>query len=256
MFQDAHNILILAHPGHELRIHHWLELIKPTVYLLTDGSGGAMSSRTHFSKDVIEQAGARPGALFGEISDKEWYASIMAGNSDLFLNAIEKIVDDAPENCQVQIISDARDGYNPMHDLAWFIGKLVHHRLSQRNTLLPFLSSAAVTDVPGKVEHSLQLSAEARERKIRAVTGYTPLADEARNILERDPMAFDVERLISQNFDWQADYEPLWEQIGKQRVASGVYADCLTYQGHVRPILDVLWKRFYSAPLLPNEMAI
>ena len=32
-------VLVVAHPGHELRVHGWLELARPTVCILTDGSG-------------------------------------------------------------------------------------------------------------------------------------------------------------------------------------------------------------------------
>ncbi|QWK79624.1 hypothetical protein [Ochrobactrum sp. BTU1] len=240
MLQGDHNILILAHPGHELRIHHWLEINTPTVYLLTDGSGGQMASRVHFSKDLIDRCGASSGAVFGEISDKDWYASIMAGKNDLLAKTIQTIVDDAPKNCRVQIVADALDGYNPMHDMAWFIGKIVHHRIAQHATALPFLASAATTNVQGSVELSLQLNAEARARKTMSVKSYTPLAEEARRILEQDPLAFDEERLISQSFDWKAEYKPLWEKIGRQRVNDGIYSDCLTFQQHVRPLLKDL----------------
>jgi len=240
MFRDAHNILILAHPGHELRIHHWLEMNKPTVYLLTDGSGGQMASRVHFSKDLIDRCGARSGAVFGEISDKDWYASIMAGKNDLLVKTIQTIIDDAPKNYPIQIVADALDGYNPMHDMAWFIGKIVHHQIKQKATAFPFLASAATTNVQGSVELSIQLNTEARARKISAVESYMPLAEEARRILEQDPLAFDEEKLISQSFDWQAKYDPLWEKIGRQRVNDGIYSDCLTFQQHVKPLVKDL----------------
>ena len=235
------NILILAHPGHELRIHHWIELHKPVVYLLTDGSGGKMSSRTHYSKDVIDRAGALSGAVFGEISDKDWYDSILNHRSELFLNVINTIVDDIPADRRVQIISDAVDGYNPMHDIAWAFGQSIHDRLARRNAVLPNLCSAAIPNVDGKLEVNLQLDSDARERKVAAVRGYTPLADEAKRVLEQDPTAFDHETLISQSFDWQRDHSPQWEIIGKDRVASGLYTDCITYNGHVRPMLKLLF---------------
>jgi hypothetical protein len=37
--------LIIAHPGHEIRVHGWLERAKPVVYVLTDGSGRSGQSR-------------------------------------------------------------------------------------------------------------------------------------------------------------------------------------------------------------------
>ena len=37
--------LVVAHPGHELRVYGWLALRKPDVYILTDGSGHTGNSR-------------------------------------------------------------------------------------------------------------------------------------------------------------------------------------------------------------------
>ena len=38
-WQQRKAALIVAHPGHELRVHHWMELARPLVLVLTDGSG-------------------------------------------------------------------------------------------------------------------------------------------------------------------------------------------------------------------------
>ncbi|NKC02372.1 hypothetical protein HED55_00175 [Ochrobactrum haematophilum] len=176
------NILILAHPGHELRIHHWLELHRPTVYLLTDGSGGKLSSRTHYSRAVIENAGGLPGAVFGTITDKAWYSAILGGQSALFTTMLNAILDDIPLDRPVEIISDALDGYNPMHDMAWAFGKMVQHRLVASAISARHLCSAATTNVTGKTEVVLQLDSAARSRKIAAVEKYTPLAEEAQRI--------------------------------------------------------------------------
>jgi len=51
--------LVIAHPGHELRVCHWLELAQPTVFILTDGSGRSGKSRLGSTTKVLEQAGGR-----------------------------------------------------------------------------------------------------------------------------------------------------------------------------------------------------
>ena len=33
------NLLVIAHPGHELRLYGWIAQTKPLVCILTDGSG-------------------------------------------------------------------------------------------------------------------------------------------------------------------------------------------------------------------------
>lgn len=48
-----HYVLIMAHPGHELLLYHWLEIARPTVFALSDGSGGTQLPRAEHSKAII-----------------------------------------------------------------------------------------------------------------------------------------------------------------------------------------------------------
>src|SRR5215469_10219464 len=77
--------LVIAHPGHELRVHHWLERAKPQVFVLTDGSGLTDSSRTHRTEVLLELANAAKGPMFGSLSDQQLYGAIVAGDADLFV---------------------------------------------------------------------------------------------------------------------------------------------------------------------------
>ncbi|BAB48238.1 hypothetical protein [Mesorhizobium japonicum] len=236
--EKLQHVLILAHPGHELRIHHWIELSKPRIYLLTDGSGGRHSARTQYSRDLVEAAGATAGAVFGDMPDAVWYKALLAGDSGFFADVLARIHADLSDMQDVQIVSDAVDGYNPMHDLAYAFGDAIN-RLLQRPARKQ-LCSAAVPNVPGAVEVEIQLDSAARARKMAAVKAYTPLADEARQILDRDPQCFDRELLISQHFDWDAPWTPDWERIGKERVANKVYDRCITYKENVQPVAQRL----------------
>src|SRR5262245_62950864 len=76
--------LVIAHPGHELRVHGWLEQTRPLVFVLTDGSGGAGRPRIDSTARVLERVGAKPGAIFGRFADRELYAAILAGDHDVF----------------------------------------------------------------------------------------------------------------------------------------------------------------------------
>lgn len=234
--EKLQHVLILAHPGHELRINHWLELKKPRIYLLTDGSGGRHTARTQYSRDVVEAAGATAGAVFGDIPDAAWYKALLTGDSGIFADVLTRISDDVSDMQAVQVVSDAVDGYNPMHDLAYAFGNALNRLLQGTKPGRKQLCSAAVPDVSGVVEVEIQLDPAARARKMAAVKAYTPLADEARQILDRDPQCFDRERLISQHFDWDAPWTPEWERIGKERVANKLYDRCITYRENVQPV--------------------
>jgi len=136
--EKLENVLILAHPGHELRIHHWLEIAKPRVYLLTDGSGGKETSRTGYSRDVVDSTGATCGAVFGDIPDGAWYEALLAGDHDFLAGVFSRMRADLATAGNVQIVSDAVDGYNPIHDLAYAFGQaLSQGRFYVRNRYLP-----------------------------------------------------------------------------------------------------------------------
>ncbi len=236
MPEKPEHILILAHPGHELRIHHWLELAKPRVYLLTDGSGGRQAARSSYSRDVVEAAGATPGAVFGDVPDAVWYKALLAGDSRFFVDMLTNIDRDLPGAKDIQIVSDAVDGYNPMHDLACAFGSALNRLQGKTNPPRKQLCSAAVPSVAGTIEMEIKLGEAARDRKMAAVKAYTPLADEARQILERDPQCFDRECLISQHFDWEKSWTPEWERIGRERVMQKLYDRCITYKDNVQPV--------------------
>ncbi|MEW6633327.1 MAG: hypothetical protein AB1440_20855 [Pseudomonadota bacterium] len=239
MDSGLQNVLILAHPGHELRIHHWLELTKPRVYLLTDGSGGRQSARTEYSRHIVHAAGATPGSVFGETPDAAWYEALLARDQTFFLDMFARISADLAGHREVQVVSDAVDGYNPVHDLAFVFGSAVNALLQRTGTRRQQLSSAAVPNVPGAVHVEIELDQAARARKKAAIEAYTPLADEARLILARDPDCLNRERLIAQVPDW-IEPTPEWERIGRERVAQGFYDRCITYKDNVQPIVRLL----------------
>lgn len=229
-------ILILAHPGHELRVFHWMERTTPEVYVLTDGSGGNQLARTSYSKEAIAAAGSEPGQAFGVMTDKQWYDAILARDITPFrrvANAVFKAAEGRPE---VTIVADAVDGYNPVHDLTSAIGAAVAARLAAAGTDVTSLVSAAVPGVAGSEALTVSLDAGARDRKTAAVSAYAPLADEARRIFEEAPESFAREVLMRQDFDWPSEFEPHWEKFARDRVATGRYANPISYRDHVLPI--------------------
>ncbi|QPC88690.1 hypothetical protein GA830_12760 [Mesorhizobium sp. NBSH29] len=204
---------------------------------MTDGSGGRQPSRTHYSKTVVDAAGATQGAVFGDIPDGIWYDSLLARDTGFFIEVLGRFHRDLEPFDDVQIIADAVDGYNPMHDLAHAFGTALNAMHGDEH---PLLCSAAIPHVAGKVELDLHLDAAAKARKQAAVENYLPLAEEARRILEQDPKSLENEYLISQNFDWNASWTPAWERIGRDRVAKGLYETCITYAENVQPVAQAL----------------
>ncbi|QND50990.1 hypothetical protein HB779_03120 [Phyllobacterium sp. 628] len=208
---------------------------------MTDGSGGMEKSRTHFSRQIIEDSGSLSGAVFGSIPDKVWYRSLQEKNFTFFHSILAEIERDLTEYEHYQIVADAVDGYNPIHDLAAAMGTALQKRLINRKKRAELYFSAAVPGVLGERHAEFWLDDEAKARKNRAVQNYTPLAEEARRILDQDKTALDRETIIHQVFDWSFPHCPQWETIGRDRVAAGVYPSCLTFRDHLQPVvLDLL----------------
>ena len=59
---EENTALIIGHPGHELRVFNWLEVTRPTVFVITDGSGKEGRSRLASTAQILKQTGAREGA--------------------------------------------------------------------------------------------------------------------------------------------------------------------------------------------------
>src|ERR1700687_3197739 len=77
-------LLVMAHPGHELRLFGWLCNARPDVLVLTDGSGHSGRPRIAATRGVVQVTGARAGPVFGELTDRELYVALLKGDAAPF----------------------------------------------------------------------------------------------------------------------------------------------------------------------------
>src|SRR5450756_1378498 len=104
--------MIIAHPGHELRVHHWLETARPEVLVLTDGSGRTNQSRLPSTTKVLERAGAVPGPVYGRFTDAELYQVMLAGKAAEAVNLLQETADWLSAGQFELVAGDALEGYN------------------------------------------------------------------------------------------------------------------------------------------------
>jgi len=236
-------VLIVAHPGHELRLFNWMERERPLVFILSDGSGGAQSSRLDYSVSTIRAAGATIIEGSGQRSDREWYAAILAGDVSAFRRTAEAIATAALTTHAPLVVSDAVDGYNPLHDLCQAVAGAVVARIAGDAKPPTFLVSPATANAIGTESIAWKLENEAMRRKQLATSAYTPLAQEAARLLAEAPDALHTERLLVPTFDWPENWTPEWEAFGRKRVREGRFAVPITYRDHVLPIAKALLGR-------------
>ena len=234
-------MLIVAHPGHELLLHHWLELAQPIVCALTDGSGGHGQDRSGRSRKIVENAGAQIGPVFGAAPDRAWYRAILAGDDRLFDCAADQIADTCRAQGVTQIVADAFEFFNPMHDLCSCLAQNVSIRLQGSGPVdlltYPIERPGALRASPA---HSYALDDEALRRKLAAAADYQELSSEVerKRVSAIEPLA--VERLFSVDAGrvWPrlAPEEPFYETFGRDMIKRGTYAELITYADHVRPL--------------------
>lgn len=243
-------LLVAAHPGHELRLHAWLVRATPRVVILTDGSGGVGHPRLASSAGILAAAGSTRASIFGRFSDREAYALLLDGNVPTVLGLADEIRAEIAERGIRDVVSDAAEGFNPVHDLATALAAAAVERVRRRGPGAPlrhfeFLLEAAPDAGRDEGAFVLELDDEQFERKIAAARAYEELRFEVDRAFElHGARAFRreiVRPVASDPFrEFREGREPMYERIGRSRVADGRYERCLRFGEHFLPALDAL----------------
>jgi hypothetical protein len=251
--------LIIAHPGHELRLTGWISRTKPIVHILTTGSRhGHSRSRLEASRDLIEGLGGAPGDVFGWMEDRSLYAAIMDGALDAFDEALARLtVSLATTRCRL-VVCDAWQLYSPAHDIAHLLARSAVAAVNRQLRLKMRLHEFAVVpmqqslfDGTAREAERVELSEGEVLSKIKRVAEYPDVERETADFLRlSDLSALAVERL-DKPLAWSAlkpprGTVPLYETFGEERVADGHYSDVLRWK-HVRPFVDVFRRHTKSA---------
>lgn len=244
--------LIIAHPGHELRIHHWLERARPLVFVLTDGSGNTKSSRIDSTTEIVKKAGALIGSVYGRFSDKQIYAGILTQNVGMFSAIADEIAEILNREGVEYVVGDAVEGVNPTHDLCRLIANSALMRLKKTTQAWPENFEFPVEgppndcppeDLPKAIQ--LNLSDEAFQRKVDAVRGYAELAVDVDRILAsnaRDAFRFECLRPVDYDLEvgHRFQHPCIYEVYGAKQVAAGYYKDVIRFRDHMAPLARAL----------------
>jgi hypothetical protein len=235
--------LVVAHPGHELRLHGWLEQTRPDVFVLTDGSGSGERSRLGSTRAVLEDAGARPGDVFGDFTDRELYAAILERDAARFQSLAETLADRFVRGRVDYVVTDAAEGYNSGHDLCRIVvEEAASLAAAARGRAVKVFDYTLVSVGRRTAENfAFRLSAEAVQRKVKAASGYPEMAGEVEAALRRDPEALHVEILRPASdrplaLALDTGEKPFYETYGEQQVAAGLYPQVIRLHEHLLPL--------------------
>jgi len=250
MTLDRPAALVVAHPGHELRALGWLWLARPVVYVLTDGSGSMERSRVPSTMRVLDEAGARYGSIFGRFTDREFYARLMRGDIESFIELTEELTAAFVNERIEYVVGDASEGYNPTHDVCRLIIAAATARaraITGRDILNYDFTLVGRPDQCAENLHVeslwVHLDDEMLARKIETARGHPELAGEVEAAITKfgiDAFRTECFRPVAPGPANDPDSPPFYEAHGEQRVQSGVYVETLCYAEHVKPLVASL----------------
>jgi len=247
---DKRTALVIGHPGHELRVFRWLELMRPTVFVVTDGSGRTGRSRLNSTTRILDRIGSRRGSWYGRLTDSQAYSAILKTDSALFIDLSRELARFLIDERVNYVAGDALEGYNPTHDVCRLVieaAVAAANRSGGREVASFDFPLTGTSDINGG-NHSikLELDDDAFARKIAAARSYAELESEVDDAIVSNPAeAFRVECLrpvANREIDFGRDDKPYYEQNGVRQVAAGHYPEVIRYREHFLPLAEALWQ--------------
>lgn len=242
--------LVVAHPGHELRLHGWLELVRPDVLILTDGSGSGRPSRFAWSSRLVEGVGAKLLSPTPRLTDAELYEAILGADRRLLLGLAAEVAELLQRAKVEYVVADAAEGYNPGHDLCRAIVDSALEIVARQGRALPGFEFP-LNDNPGSCPPVLRnraiwhtLDDATLQRKAQAAREYAALEAEVDNAIGRLGLeAFRIECLRPASPAAAAvapGQTAFYESFGASRVAAGLYPTVLRQREHMAPLFEAL----------------
>ena len=236
--------LVVAHPGHELLVYHWIEKHHPIYCCLTDGSGGGATSRLSSTTRLLNDVGASIGPIYGRYPDTLVYRLLLEGRVDVFVALAQELAAALAAARVDCVAGDAVEGFNPAHDVCRLIVdgavEILRKRTGREVRNYEFLLVGPPdVAVPGSVV--VELYEAALERKLAAAHGYAEIRAEVEAALGRyGRQAFATECLrpaatSSQTSRFEQKL-PDYERHGERRVNEGRYSEIIRYRDHVHPV--------------------
>lgn len=247
-------LLVIAHPGHELRIWHWVTLNKPLTFILTDGGGANGEARLEESAQLLSQAGCERGTWFGAFADTDVYEMLLKKDGARLAPLVLQLQQAMAASFPAIVIGDMCEGYNPSHDVCRaMIGAACELAAAQgsapeQNLAFPLIGdpmkawTGRLTPVT-----TLTLDEAALNEKMAAAQGYEQLRRELETALASSGrQAYAQEAfytpLQERGLDILPEEPPFYESYGAKQVSLGKYKDLISYQEHVLPSINSMRK--------------
>ena len=251
---ELNTALVIAHPGHELRVFHWLETARPKVFVLTDGSGRSGASRLPSTTRILDEVHAARDSIYGPITDAQAYAALLNHEFETFIELARELASRLIDGRINLVAGDALEGYNPTHDVCRLIIntaiRMVNGagQMQVRNFDFPLIGSPGSPSANGDGaeidEIDLRLDDEAFTRKMSAARAYVELDAEVEAAIRQNRLeAFRVECLrpvTDAGARLEFKDKPYYESYGEEQVAKGHYSHVIRFREHFLPLVQAM----------------
>ena len=249
-------MLIIGHPGHEIRCHGWMSRHRPVVHVLTSGGGASKAGRTESTRKTVERAGARCGRLFGSFTDQEVYGFMLRGEAGPLAEWAEAIATEIAGCSPTTVITDMVEGYNSSHDLLAYLVDAAVEKAAEHGGFRPRILCQPLMGRPDqawqgrlKPTEVLTLDDAAYAAKLEASGAYPELKSEVEHALrESGPAAFRTEAFYvapsgEPLLTALPDPTPYYETFGEEQVRRGKYDRVIRHQEHLLPLARAVRRR-------------
>ena len=242
-------LLLVAHPGHELRLFGWIAMTRPLVAILTDGSGSTGVSRIDQTRELIDRLGGEI-VMAGRFAEPQLYELILRAQAAPLLEVADELAGLLRAEGSELIVSDAGEGYHPGHDLCTPIAACAAAHCQQPPRHCEY---RVVGDprVDGSHASVLTLDDATLRDKIESSRRYAAnsgavLAAEVEYMFDTyGEESFRYECLFPAGHEGPQLLDGLryYEKRGEQRVRDGRYREVLRHATHVEPLVAALRQR-------------
>src|SRR5438132_5557578 len=125
-------LVVFSHPNHELAILGLLQRLRPKIVYLTEGGGPKRISET---EEGLASVGLLNQATFLNYTENAFYDSLLASDYMFFKRISDQVGALVNWWRPAQILCDAVEFYNPIHDLTV---PIVHRALQSKGELPVF----------------------------------------------------------------------------------------------------------------------
>ena len=242
--------LIIGHPGHELCVYGWCGLARPSVFILTDGSGRTETSRTARSVRILEGLGCTTGPGTGLLTDREVYQALLSRDHKLFTRLTRQIAEWLVVDDIDSVTGDAAEGFNPVHDVCRLI-------IDAAVDLARLATNRAISNCAFRLDwrkgreyalerdgaRTLILDQETFDSKLSAAWAYDELRSDIEAVLgENGVECFRTERFdpVGSKGEHRQTTTPHYEEYGARLVSEGIYNQVIRNREHLAPLADAL----------------